>query len=661
MRFVVCNKHHTHKVHTHTHTHTHTHSIKISKTERASEPFANTLSRSVPAHMVNCSLIDNQADNGGAIAADQIVLDSCVLDSNSASKSGGAVTAYRLCTIAHSTFSSNEATISGGAVVMPFVQEYLLVSPVLFVRNSSFLYNVAGTDVKGSSCNTGGAIAIESSFGFLYNVVLLHNSACSGAALWASGATTQQDPSPPPPPPPQQHQPEQDQEQAETLAYFQRCQQLVRQQALAACSSTSATTNNNIVEHSLIVRDSTFAFNSASNYGSAMTLVSSVASIEHSQINDNLGSSGGAIYVTSSLLNVSTTVMSSNSASNGGGGAVYLSNSHFTCTNCSVFANTASANGGAIYANSPTVSLHEPRTQAPLAPPDHDDGDGAHVHRQAQQHQEPFEIHLYNCSFHDNRASISGGALFIMSDSNITSYVELCTFANNKATSGAALIVAGGNVEHCLFELNNASAIKGGVVNVNISPSTTLSIASSLFRSNQGGPGALYNALSIGAGTASSTRCTPLAAPDRLLVTNTNAQDVVSIMLADSNSFLDTPMPADGLMLVPAPNAVFQPPTSNLTIQAVDYCGANLTVGGGSQALSVTATPGSIKASIVDNGNGLYHAVLQLLTVQQYSATLYVNGMRSVLSSKAISFSVQAGTYDTHILQLVQYNPSLRH
>ena len=499
-----------------------------------------------------------------------------------------------------SIYQSNTASNQGGAIVSANLCRFsacqflsnqatssagAIAMPLIALRtlgsitvhNSTFDSN--SVQSEGVACN-GGAVMLESSLGVFVDTIFTNNKACVGGAVWSS------------------------KQLGDDPLLFERCN---------------------------------FEDNSASTYGGAISQLEGHMWLLDSSFSRNSGGSTGAVHAAGSRVNATNTSFVSNSASSGGGAALHLSQSvQLRCTACTFSLNSAAANGGAIYAQ------HQDAVAG-------DDGTGTRSGGSSKPPEallgapEMGTIELFDSVCEQNTAEISGGCLCVMSLSSVTTTIERCSFQSNKATSGGALVVSGGTVSNSNFTDNQASGIKGGVINVNTAPAAQLNVSGSVFSKNQGGPGSLYNAISIGSGKLSLTNCVQLEPPGTLLVQNDPQNVLVAVLVANTNQFLDTPLPAEGILYSPlaASPLHYYPPTTLLEVQAIDYCGANMTIGGGADTISVSATPGSIKAAITDNRNGTYDAVLPITSANLYSATLQVNGVRS--TSKAVSFFVDPG------------------
>jgi predicted outer membrane repeat protein len=114
------------------------------------------------------------------------------------------------------------------------------------------------------------------------------------------------------------------------------------------------------VAASLVVTDSTFSNNSASNSGGAINLQSDTVSVSNSTFVGNSAGSGGAIYLfgnstfTTSGTVVNSTFNGNSAGSNGGALAVTnLQGGSATLTSLTIAGNSATSSGGGVYATSP--------------------------------------------------------------------------------------------------------------------------------------------------------------------------------------------------------------------------------------------------------------------------------------------------------------------
>ena len=94
-------------------------------------------------------------------------------------------------------------------------------------------------------------------------------------------------------------------------------------------------------------------------------------------------------------------------------------------------------------------------------------------------------IRITNCDFINNRASESGGALFIFSSEFNNTNITNCNFINNSALNGGAIYNYDGakNIVNCTFINNTASSLGGAIYNEN---NVNLNIYNGTFINNTG-------------------------------------------------------------------------------------------------------------------------------------------------------------------------------
>ena len=152
--------------------------------------------------------------------------------------------------------------------------------------------------------------------------------------------------------------------------------------------------------------------NSAVNGGAISTASDAVLTLTGCSLNVNSADLGGAIYAEGTV-NLSANTITGNTAIDGG--AIYLTSTstlNITGTDTQAFsANTASGNGGAIYAGNEGSDVSAMNFSAPV-------------------------------SFSDNKASGNGGALWVYSGSQLSGITSTASFTANSANYGGAVYVA---------------------------------------------------------------------------------------------------------------------------------------------------------------------------------------------------------------------------
>ena len=215
----------------------------------------------------------------------------------------------------------------------------------------------------------------------------------------------------------------------------------------------------------------TFKFNNASNYGAIQVMIGSNMNVHNLIFINNTATSGygGAGRFNGDGLNVLNCEFYNNTASTGG--AMCISNSNGNTglvKNCYFENNTASAGSGALYNNMDVTIINN----------------CTFVNSYSKMNAGALytKYNVFNSTFIDNKAEMSGGALRILSNG----FVDNCTFIRNTALQNGGAICTVGNkcsVFNSIFIENNAEnggAIANGyryfVVNNNTFKSNAASI-----------------------------------------------------------------------------------------------------------------------------------------------------------------------------------------
>lgn len=219
----------------------------------------------------------------------------------------------------------------------------------------------------------------------------------------------------------------------------------------------------------------------------AINISQSYASISDSTFTGYNAQSGGAIYSTQSFSQISNCTFVKNSAINGG--AIHTTNGIILITNSSFTKNNATANGGALFSKSNTVT---------------DKDLSAHFRQQwidsysmHNNYSKQFLIGKHSVwivcvssNFSENIAKTNGGVIHTMNDSSL--YVDRSYFCFNTAKYGGVLRIKASSVLiHNSGFLNNEAKRIGGVGTFSKS---TVTITQSMFSHNQAGErsGALH-------------------------------------------------------------------------------------------------------------------------------------------------------------------------
>ncbi|MBN2402154.1 MAG: hypothetical protein JXN64_07120 [Spirochaetes bacterium] len=182
---------------------------------------------------------------------------------------------------------------------------------------------------------------------------------------------------------------------------------------------------------------------------------------------------GGALNMDDSSVTISQCLFDTCEASTGSGGAIYAINNATVNISGSTFTgNTATAHGGAIYANATSLNIVNTTFNSNVASSASSNGGAIYAQNS--------NISVSNCSFTANSSNYSagsngGGAMYITSTSlNITN----TTFTNNDAEINGGAIYAAGNSTVAISNnsgFTSNSAVSGGAICANTGSEITIS------------------------------------------------------------------------------------------------------------------------------------------------------------------------------------------
>ena len=379
-------------------------------------------------------------------------------------KDGGAIYACGNAVICNASFSYNEAIIDGGAIYC---------EKEISLYNSSFEHNSIIGMMIGSSFD-GGAIHTDK-LGAVDNCIFIDNNATpEGVKLGSTNGG----------------------------AIF------IASECHSTVSNSTFNSNNAGVDAGAIycpgtitISDSKFNYNNAlgtyffeRSFGGAVHS-KGLITVENSEFGNNYAlNRGGAIYADGEI-RVSGSSFYYNSVANAHGGAIFASIINSTVSNSAFSQNTAGdGSGGGIYINNkcdPTfVSCQFTGNRA-------DDGSGGGIYMDANLES---LLTLSNCTFADNEATGSGGAVFLKDMTLVDNYHTLimdnCNFTNNKAGKHGGAVytsVINSTVSNSVFRFNTASSGKGGALYINNKCDPKFSSCSFEHNSAGGGSGgAIY-------------------------------------------------------------------------------------------------------------------------------------------------------------------------
>ena len=324
----------------------------------------------------NCTFINNSASQGGAIYGNPDI-NNCTFINNTAG-SGGALLLTRMCYLNNSAFYNNTATERNGGAISGAAYKFensifegnkaasnggaMFLTDnwyTLEVNNCTFKNNVANLDGNQEYYCGGGAISMSDNKGLVTNSKFINNTGNNGGALLS--------------------------------------------QTLVTVKNTTFEDNNGksggaIYMGTGAVTGCTFTNNNATLTGGAIHGGSWNFTLSSSTFENNNAADGGAMYITKG--NISNSQFFNNSAT-AKGGAAFLNNSDVY--NCQFTFNNAS-DGGAVYMGNTTVNESGFYNNTAV--------NGAALYAT--------EGAVYNSKFVDNVAEETGGAISVVTSLDIT-------------------------------------------------------------------------------------------------------------------------------------------------------------------------------------------------------------------------------------------------
>lgn len=416
---------------------------------------------------------------------------------------GGVIYNYRTLKITAGTFTSNRATTHGGVICQPASQYARIYlgkegskesSKITFKGNSATenagavytrpqssltIYGDTTFDSNKASGGNGGAIC---SYGVikLYNTIFKNNSAVTrGGAIYLSNSS---------------------EELTTRLSSIDDCtftsNSAKNGGALSAYASDETLDEGAIVT----VNNCTFKSNSSSENGGAVhSGRKSKITLIGSSLEGNKAPEGGAFYIVGeSKVKITDTAFISNKAdasSDSSGGAITVRSSELNIDKSEFRKNLASKNGGAIYIS----YVGESKKDA--------------------------DVNITSTLFEENTANNYGGAVYATkhTDSKKNEFdADSCKFVKNSAIKGGALYLTSGTssyIEDSDFEYNTNSTVNGGKEDaynggaIYLSEST-LEISKSSFKGNS----AKYNGGAFGVYSGSKAVLNKITATENTAV-----------------------------------------------------------------------------------------------------------------------------------------------
>jgi len=359
---------------------------------------------------------------GGAIynSMGTITVNGCSFTGNRATSGttgGGAIynTTTSTNNITNSTFNSNTATTSGGAIFANGNTE---------ITGGSFNNNTAGTS-GGAIFNNVGDSSHNNKHLYLTNTDFTGNSSVNGGALYNSP--------------------------------YEYTTGIATRIIGGTFTDNTATASGGGIYNSTgqtTITGTTFITNTASLSGGAIYNTSgSPFSIDNCTFTGNSSARGGAFYDTAgSTATVTNSDFNSNVATVSGG-AIYA-NGPITVSGSSFTDNQATTSGGAIY-NTGTATITDTSFSGNSAT----NGSGGAIYNETG-----YSLSLTDTDFSNNTASDSGGAIY----NNGTTTINNGTLSNNSAVFGGGIYNSAGstlNSTNTNFSNNTATGNGGAIYN----------------------------------------------------------------------------------------------------------------------------------------------------------------------------------------------------
>jgi len=405
-----------------------------------------------------CTFTKNIAANGGAVAAyasglsieegTNVTIENSSFKNNEATASGGAILiGYRATVnLLNSTLENNTSTAEGGAI-------YMIYEGVLNAEGSSFSGNIAGNEEKGY----GGAISAHSAIINGNDLTFTENTAgLRGGAIYVSYNSASL----------------MDSTVNISDSSFSKNVSLLNGGAIYA---TDRKVSYGVDENgdplpgedngtmNLILQNVDITENTATEKGGAVYLSSYTHTfMGNVKLNDNRitvdgsGHNAGAIYTNAyAALEINGAEINNNYSGANGGAIGMYSNSSAVLNNVTATGNSAVGDGGFAHCDTAYITLY-----------------GSNISQNTAGSQggaisliDLSTISAYSTEFTGNTSAIEGGAIFAYAGAS-RSVLHSCTFTENESgTLGGAIYVS----NHSLLDIYNATAIrnhanKGGFI-----------------------------------------------------------------------------------------------------------------------------------------------------------------------------------------------------
>ena len=458
----------------------------------------------------NCNFINNWADDsGGAIYTEArkiLTIINCVFKNNIADDLyGGAIYTEGDLHVENSTFSSNQADKSGGAIYNPHPGNALAIFNCIFEKNTvddldggaiyseGYLYLENSTFSSNQADESGGAIYIRSQSELnAYNCVFINNIADDdkGGAICSIYSHT-----------------------------YARNSTFINNWADNMGGAVYYEGKNKYTA-TISFLQCDFKKNTADDDKGGALYLEGVVRVKDSQFIDNWADNmGGAIFFAAKPQYVINCVFKNNIADDDTGGAIY-SIGDFQVKNSIFSYNTAYVDGGAIYSlcglSVTNCTFNHNKVDGTVS----SDAIGGAIHSAR-------DLSITNCTFDSNYADDYGGALFVAGNlfinqqqddgANYNTFfngniaddyqggaiycagsakIKNAVFNSNKAwTDGGAMLSHGqGFFTHCLFDSNKCAGASSQCEGGAIYGEADLTIKNCIFRDNyaEDDGGALY-------------------------------------------------------------------------------------------------------------------------------------------------------------------------
>ena len=353
--------------------------------------------------------------------SDGSVIDNCTFEDNEACGGAAIYIFSDDCTVSNSRFENNKANDEGTAFSLGGA--IVASGDNCKIQDSNFTGNTA--------VNSGGAIFVSGDNGQIEGCNFTSNEAGTGGAVEYLGCNHQKI----------------------TDSYFSNNK--AKSGSGGAVHAATSTLDDVTIDNCV------FEENDAKTDGGAIYLISNgPIDITNSKFYNNTAKSeAGAIYVDTSNLTIENDEFINNSANSGGAVSIDFSNAdseniNITIANSQFIENTATFGGGAVYTESPDLTIDTCQFEK---------NDGGYYGGAIDAGSVFSKVNVTKSNFIDNEADYYGGAVYCLGHNSV---IDQCIFVNNtiEYQGGAVYTAYGSNIviNNSKFYDNNAKQQYGG-------------------------------------------------------------------------------------------------------------------------------------------------------------------------------------------------------